>query len=306
MKWNQKYNLIKQLDEIEERSKDTFGALLLRAYVNDVMASGLGNDRLEVILDDALSRQQLYRPERLSWCSKITSDNYGIKVTVPVSKKLTFGMRLVPAGSFYMGSSLDKSHEKPRHKVTITEGFWICETPCTRSLYKKIMRKCPYSAEKMTSPVDQVSLEDSLRFLDALNKVVPTLDAIIPTEAQWEHAARAGDEKDIHSDAKAVAWFSKNSKGVIHPVGEKSPNSLGLYDMFGNVCEWTSDYWEEKYRVPKNNERINPVGPTDGKFGVVRGGCALSLEDEIRPYSRQIAGRRRNPRFAGFRFCRPL
>ena len=122
-------------------------------------------------------------------------------------------------------------------------------------------------------PVERVSWEDANAFCMELN-LMTGMNFRLPTEAEWEYAARGGNKSrgckfaGSHSVAK-VAWYTDNSSSSTHPVGNKLPNELGLYDMSGNVYEWCSD-WYGDY---SSSSQTNPTGPTTGSYRVLRGGC---------------------------------
>jgi formylglycine-generating enzyme required for sulfatase activity len=92
----------------------------------------------------------------------------------------------------------------------------------------------------------------------------------LPTEAEWEYAARAGSDAPRYGDLDEIAWYSKNSDGKTHNVGLKQANQWGLYDMLGNVWEWVADWYDEKYYA--KSPSLNPTGPKSGQYRVVRGG----------------------------------
>lgn len=131
--------------------------------------------------------------------------------------------------------------EKPQYKVTLSEGFWLAETACTQALWEVVMGNNPSHFKGTQRPLEQVSWDYVLTFLAKLNERVPGLGARLPTEAEWEYAARAGDTKSRYGELDSIAWYRANSKGETHPVAQQQPNAWGLYDILGNVWEWTSD-----------------------------------------------------------------
>ena len=181
-------------------------------------------------------------------------------------------LRWCPPGSFTMGSANGDSsaldNEKPQIQVTVREGFWMGETEVTQALWEKVMGENPSANKKGGSyPVEQVSWNDCRVFLAKLNDMDSVREAglefRLPTEDEWEHACRAGSTGDycrladgteiMKKSLGRVAWFIENSGGTTHLVGRKEPNAWGLYDMHGNVWEWT----------------LTAVG----EFRVNRGGC---------------------------------
>jgi formylglycine-generating enzyme required for sulfatase activity len=127
-------------------------------------------------------------------------------------------------------------------------------------------------------PVERVSWEDAQVFIATLNKKSGQ-QYRLPTEAEWEYAARGGNQSKGYqysgsNDLKEVAWYDENSNNKTHPVGDLKPNELGLFDMSGNVWEWCQDWYDQKYYefCKKNEVLVNPVGPDKGFSRVLRGG----------------------------------
>ena len=180
---------------------------------------------------------------------------------------------LVPAGTFQMGDSTGNGevNEQPVHTVTLTHAFYLQKTPVTQAQWETVMGSNPsYFVDCPTCPVDEVSYTDVQQFITALNARAPGKGYRMPTEAEWEYAARAGTSGDfgVPGDASVGGWISTNSTNESHPVAELQPNAWGLYDMQGNVWEWVSD-WYGPYR---SGAVIDPTGPDSGEFRVLRGG----------------------------------
>ncbi|MBX2810394.1 MAG: formylglycine-generating enzyme family protein, partial [Myxococcales bacterium] len=179
--------------------------------------------------------------------------------------------------------------EKPRHQVRLTEGYWLAETEVTQELWQAVMGDNPslFTEDRLPveqnpsrftgerRPVEKVSWDDVQVFLAVLNNRMPGLQARLPTEAQWEYAARAGTEAPRYGPLDEVAWWDRNSDYTTHPVGTKVANDFGLYDMLGNVWEWCQDYWgRDEYgaRAIPGTAIEDPTGPSKGGYRVVRGG----------------------------------
>ena len=188
-----------------------------------------------------------------------------------------FKMIYVEGGAFMMGATSEQGDdaigwEKPVHKVTLSD-YYIGETVVTQELWKAVMGSNPsWFKGDGNLPVEHVSWDDAQEFVAKLNRVTGR-SFRLPTEAEWEYAARGGKKsrgyKYSGSDnIDEVAWYDDNSGGKTHPVKGKKANELGLYDMSGNVCEWCND-WFGDY---SGEAQDNPQGPITGSFRVARGG----------------------------------
>ncbi|MEI6411583.1 MAG: SUMF1/EgtB/PvdO family nonheme iron enzyme [Bacteroidota bacterium] len=181
-------------------------------------------------------------------------------------------MVFVKGGTFQMGSD-EIDHAKPIHAVTLSD-FEIGKYPVTQKLWQEIMGDNPsYFKENENCPVEEVSWEDTQAFLKKLNTRFPDRQYRLPTEAEWEYAARGGVQSKGFQYAGSdildeVAWHNKNAGLKTHPVGIKKANELGIYDMSGNVWEWCSD-WHGAYT---SGSQTNPHGPASGSGRVLRGG----------------------------------
>ena len=160
--------------------------------------------------------------------------------------------------------------EGPQHQVQLTQGFWLFDTPCTQALWQAVMGTNPSQFTGEQRPVENVSWDDCQQFLVTFNQQFPELPLILPTEAQWEYACRAGTQAARYeARIDAIAWYSANSNNETHEVGQKRPNAWGLYDMLGNVWEWCHD----GLRGYTESVVIDPLGPTEaGADRVIRGG----------------------------------
>ena len=208
-------------------------------------------------------------------------------------------MVFVEGGTFMMGDD-DSEHgeEKPAHKVTLSS-FYIGKYSVTQAQWKAIMGNnvssilgnspanqaqleailCynpSYFDNRDSCPVDNVMWEEAQFFINKLNEKYPNMKYRLPTEAEWEYAARGGNKSKGYmysgsNEINAVAWYEECFfSGSTHPVGQKLPNELGIYDMSGNVLEWCHDWYDRDYyaQSPKNN----PQGPMNGEVRVTRGG----------------------------------
>ncbi len=209
----------------------------------------------------------------------------------------------VKGGCYQMGDTFGDgdSDEKPVHKVCVDD-FYMGKYEVTQGQWKAIMGSNPSYFKNCgdNCPVEQVSwndIQDFIRKLNSKTKNNPQAPFVkgefeLPTEAEWEYAAKSGGKSEKwagtsnESELGDYAWYDKNSGSKTHPVGQKKPNGLGLYDMSGNVWEWVNDWYDKDYY--KNSPRNNPAGPNSGPYRVLRGGSWGDLPQNIR-----LAGRYR-------------
>lgn len=180
----------------------------------------------------------------------------------------------IPAGEFMMGSNHPVFvNERPVHKVTIREEFWMGKYEITQAQYQAVMGTNPsYFKNCANCPVEQVSWNDAKEFIRRLNVNNDKYTYSLPSEAEWEYAARAGTTGDFYGNLDSIAWYSSNSEKATHPIGQKQANNFGLYDMTGNVFEMCEDIYNEKgyVNLPVDGSPNLSVG--DSTRRVVRGG----------------------------------
>lgn len=181
---------------------------------------------------------------------------------------------LIPAGSFMMGCSAGDAEcypeEKPAHRVTISKAFEIGRYQVTQAEFEAAMQKNPSAFQGASLPVESVSWEDAQSFCEGLNQKKDGYRYRLPTEAEWEYAARGGNMSSRYGTLDQVSWYRDNSGGTTHPVGEKLPNAFGLYDTLGNVWEWVQDWYSADYY--SHSPGSDPSGPASGEYRVLRGG----------------------------------
>ncbi|MDR3323848.1 MAG: formylglycine-generating enzyme family protein [Zoogloeaceae bacterium] len=185
----------------------------------------------------------------------------------------------IPAGDFFMGTSQEPPHdwvwedEFPSHSMHISESFYLGKHEVTQSEWEAVMGKNPSHFQGADLPVENVSWDDIQIFIQRLNRKEETERYRLPTEAEWEYAARAGTTTFWsfgNKSAGQYAWYSSNSDQQTHPVGQKEPNPWGLYDMHGNVWEWVEDWYDETYYA--KSPATDATGPAEGIRHVLRGG----------------------------------
>ena len=194
-------------------------------------------------------------------------------------KGVSFSMINIEGGDFMMGATQEqgndaKGGEKPIRKITLSN-FAMAQTEVTQALWQAIMGTNPSAdTTHLLNPVTNITWDECHIFISKLNEMTGRRFRL-PTEAEWEYAARGGQKSEKFKYAGGaiindLAWYNANSEGHIHPIGQKQPNELGLYDMSGNVSEWCHD-WFGTY---EGEELYNPLGPAKGSYRVVRGGSA--------------------------------
>ena len=211
--------------------------------------------------------------------------------------KNSIGMEFVSvqAGKFLMGSPDSdpeaRAFEKPRHEVTISRPFYLSRFEVTQAQWEAVMGSNPYTldrsnpyynlpgmAQRITRPNHPatVSWNDVQEFITRLNQKEGGNRYRLPTEAEWEYAARGGTTTaysfgDNDADLGRHAWFGEDfATGGTHPVGQKAPNPWGLHDVHGNAWEWVQDWFDLAYYA--SSRSVDPIGPQQGSKRVVRGG----------------------------------
>ncbi|MBR2720747.1 MAG: formylglycine-generating enzyme family protein, partial [Lentisphaeria bacterium] len=216
---------------------------------------------------------------------------------VNLSDGVTLDMVKIKAETFMMGSPSEeqgRENDEAQHRVTLTRDYWLGKLEVTQAQWQAVMGNNPSYFKGDSRPVEKVSWNEAKEFCNKLNtiysgKLPDGYKFDLPTEAQWEYAARGGNMSRNYkysgsNNIDEVAWYKNNSGSKTHEVGGKVPNELGLYDMSGNVWEWCSD-WYGSY----NGDAVDPVGPSSGSRRVCHGGGwsynAISCRSAERSYS---------------------
>jgi formylglycine-generating enzyme required for sulfatase activity len=229
-------------------------------------------------------------------------------VTLDKTMKSIAGMPemvFVQGGTFQMGSNDGESDEKPIHRVTVND-FYIGKYEVTQKQWRDVMGSNPsVNNECDACPVENITWYGIQKFIQILNAKTRN-QFRLPTEAEWEFSAKGGNQSRnyLYSGSNMlddVGWWRGNAKAKTHPVGQKMPNELGIYDMTGNVMEFCSDIYNEEYYSVSPTE--NPIGVSTGEFRAVRGGAWSHGEDKCRSYSRRGYPATVHYNSLGFRLC---
>ncbi|HEX3019616.1 MAG TPA: formylglycine-generating enzyme family protein [Chitinispirillaceae bacterium] len=278
---------------------------------------------------------KIIKPE---WAEEIGRDEYGLYVDIEV-KNVRQRMRWINPGHFLMGSpegEKGRYGNEKQHEVILTNGYWLFDTPVTQALWEAVMGNNPSEYKSPKRPVEMVSWKDCKEFITKINEMIPHLLLRLPTEAEWEHACRAGSTAATYAgDMKilggrnapvldTIAWYGGNSgvdfelengyytfdwkekqynhiKAGTHPVTQKQPNRWGLFDMIGNVWEWCEDWYEKEY---PDTQQTDPQGPEYGDYRVLRSGSWFNSARSCRSASRYYREQGSRNDTIGFRLSR--
>ena len=240
-------------------------------------------------------------------------DHVGLRLCLSTEPSFTvngvsFDMVEVEGGTFTMGATAEQTgvfgDEKPTHQVTLPS-YYIGKTEVTQELWQAVMGSNPSNFTGKNLPVEKVSWDDCKTFIAKLNALTGK-NFRLPTEAEWEFAARGGNKSRGYkycgsNTLSDVAWYVDNSDNKTHPVAAKTPNELGIYDMSGNVLEWCNDWYSSGYYTSES--QTNPTGPDSGSSRVRRGGswnysehtCRVSYRGDTTPSFRY--------NYLGLRLC---
>ena len=240
-------------------------------------------------------------------------DHVGLRLCLSTEPSFTvngvsFDMVEVEGGTFTMGATAEQTgvfgDEKPTHQVTLPS-YYIGKTEVTQELWQAVMGSNPSNFTGKNLPVEKVSWDDCKTFIAKLNALTGK-NFRLPTEAEWEFAARGGNKSRGYkycgsNTLSDVAWYVDNSDNKTHPVAAKTPNELGIYDMSGNVLEWCNDWYSSSYYTSES--QTNPTGPDSGSSRVRRGGSWNYSENTCRVSRRGNTTPSFRYNYLGLRLC---
>ncbi|MDR2661558.1 MAG: SUMF1/EgtB/PvdO family nonheme iron enzyme [Treponema sp.] len=296
------------------------GELFLESRIVDVNTSRMLNSaevRIKADLSDAYEKLGAFA------AALTGSVGGGGQTGRQIAGNAPANMVLVEGGTFQMGSANGESNEMPVHSVTV-KSFYMGKYEVTQQEWVEIMGSNPSRFKGDTLPVEQVSWLEAVEYCNKRsikegltpayrgsgNTITCDFNASgyrLPTEAEWEYAAKGGNkdymiyEYSGGNSPGSVAWYADNSGGQTHPAGTKQPNSLGLYDMSGNVWEWCWD-WYGSY---SSGSQTDPRGASSGADRVGRGGSWLSGAADVRSAYRSYGPPSYRYHYLGFRLVRP-
>jgi len=248
---------------------------------------------------------------------KFNEQSIGSTTMLPIGSDIL--MTWCPAGKFKMGGHPNYdwkyNNETPRLSVVLTKGFWVSTTPITFRQYYSILGKSPNFNYNENLPVEGMQWDIAKKFCNVLSKKLQEIEFIseetivdLPTEAQWEYACRAGTNSIWHfgnelENLTNYAWYKENSDKTFHPVAKKLPNQWGIYDMYGNISEWTRGNFY-LYKILHTEQPVYDrlFEGTNSTTMVVRGGgfrspaklcrsSTRSVMDKSNPYNDEISFR---------------
>lgn len=234
----------------------------IASYLGGLLLVGLGALTVPDILPALQAAPAPSEAPALTWPAPFTEADFVV----------------IQPGRFRMGSTNGESNERPVRAVTISRSFSLQRTEVTQAQWQRVMgfnpsrfKRCPQC------PVENVSWDEVHQFITRLNQQAQGGGFRLPTEAEWEYAARAGTIGDYGGTGVLyeMGWYEWNSRDRSRPVGQKQPNAWGLYDMHGNAWEWVQDWYQADYYVRAPG--TDPPGPASGNYRVLRGGSRHNI-----------------------------
>ena len=259
-------------------------------------------------LEEARAELETVREEMTALAAASPAPEAAVKPPETWTNDLQMTFVLVPAGSFDMGSESGDDDERPVRSMRIDEPFYIAQFEVTQAQWFSVMESDPSQfSDDVNRPVENVSWNDAQAFIHKLNATEPGATYRLPTEAEWEYAARAGSTTayafgDDPAELDAHAWYADNAGNTSHPVGGKQPNAWNVHAMHGGVWEWV----QERYGPYPSDADSESPDPPPGLRRVIRGGGWLSPAEDCRAASRSHAHPAFRGSHVGFRLVRTI
>jgi len=271
------------------------------------------------VTQPALQPSEPELPSRPVWAADFGTDTYGCYADARI-QEVVQRLRWIAPGTFLMGSPPDepeREEDETLHRVQLSQGFWLADTPCTQALWQAVMGENPSAFQGAERPVERVSWEDVQAFLRRVNAHVRDEGWRLPTEAEWEYACRAGTSTPFWFGAQITPEqvnydgnypYAGGQQGRYRketvPVCALPCNTWGLYQMHGNVWEWCQDWYAAYPAATAETPAVAPAGPPTGAARVLRGGGWFDGGGSARSAQRF----RHDPRYryvsVGFRLAR--
>lgn len=263
----------------------------------------------------AVSEATVDTPEKPPWASAVGSDEYGRYAEITIAG-VRQRFRWIEPRSFQMGSPAgepERRADEVQHRVTLSRGFWLADTACSQAFWQAVTGSNPSEfQEEPRNPVEKVGWRDAQSCIAELNRRLPGLQARLPSEAEWEHACRAGtktpfsfgvnitpDQVNYDGRYPYAGGEKEQYRGRTVPVRSLPPNTWGLYEMHGNVWEWCADWYGEY----PTGAQLDPRGPQTGDYRVLRGGSWYNIGGSARSAYRHGSGPGRRISNYGFRLA---
>ncbi|MEZ0370967.1 MAG: formylglycine-generating enzyme family protein [Candidatus Sericytochromatia bacterium] len=299
--------------EAAEEYRNAIKVVLSSGSVTGKLGQELDVLRQQLLLtDDDVNRIQTEVTQDLAQRQQFASHpSLQSLLEPPRSNELGMSFVSIEPGTFLMGSppyELHREADETLHPVTLTQPYAVQTTPVTQQQWEAVMGSNPSDFKGAALPVENVSWNDVMtRFIPRLNEMGMG-SYRLPTEAEWEYAARAGSwqayyQREDASQLDTYAWYTNNSRFQTHAVGTKASNAWGLYDMHGNIWEWCSDWYNGPY---SKEPQTDPSGPQRGLGRVMRGGSWFCNAAACRLATRGYMPPETRIRLIGFRLVREL